>query len=218
LAVQARFTSPNDAFVARLYQDLLGRTADPSGLAARSADLASGRLDRAGVVGLLLASPEGVRYRLDQLYERFLGREVDPAGLAAWSGQIAAGATWTDVEAGILGSDEYYTREGGNVEGFVSGLYVDLLNRAPDQLGHDSLVTYLASGGSRQAAARGVLVSGEQRTLELLGLYSRYLHRTANGGEFQTTLAAVLATGDANVALIGLLGSPEYFAAAQAGV
>jgi Domain of unknown function (DUF4214) len=61
-------------------------------------------------------------------YQRYLGRTPDPSEVAGWLPQLRRGQ---DVEASILGSDEYFRRKGNSPEGFVTGLYVDLLSRQP---------------------------------------------------------------------------------------
>jgi hypothetical protein len=64
---------------------------------------------------------------VDSWYRHYLGRPVDEVGLRAWLPELAAGKP----EAGILGSPEYYNRHGGTPQGFVAGLYVDVLGRQP---------------------------------------------------------------------------------------
>ena len=61
-------------------------------------------------------------------YQRYLGREPDQTGLYMWVNQLRRGAP---VEASILGSDEYFERHGNTPESFVTGLYVEVLNRQP---------------------------------------------------------------------------------------
>jgi hypothetical protein len=64
---------------------------------------------------------------VDSWYRHYLGRPVDDVGLQAWLPELAIG----HPEAGILGSPEYYNRHGGSPQGFVAGLYVDVLGRQP---------------------------------------------------------------------------------------
>jgi Domain of unknown function (DUF4214) len=64
---------------------------------------------------------------VDSWYRHYLGRPVDEVGLQSWLPQLANG----NSEAGILGSPEYYNRHGGTPQGFVAGLYVDVLGRQP---------------------------------------------------------------------------------------
>ena len=61
-------------------------------------------------------------------YQKYLGRDPDASGLQAWVQELRRGGR---VEASILGSDEYYVRHGNVPEGFVTGLYVEVLGRQP---------------------------------------------------------------------------------------
>jgi hypothetical protein len=65
---------------------------------------------------------------VDSWYRHYLGRPVDQTGLQTWLPQLAAG----NPQAGILGSIEYYNRQGGTPQGFITGLYGDVLSRQPD--------------------------------------------------------------------------------------
>ena len=62
-------------------------------------------------------------------YGQFLNRPADPAGLANWVRLLRRGASPEDLEAAILGSQEYYDRKGGHPAVFIRGLYLDVLSR-----------------------------------------------------------------------------------------
>jgi hypothetical protein len=64
-------------------------------------------------------------------YQQYLHRPLDPLGAQVWVNQLRSGAPPGTVLAGILGSDEYYRRCGGNEAAFVTGLYTDLVGRPP---------------------------------------------------------------------------------------
>src|SRR5262249_6677796 len=64
-------------------------------------------------------------------YARYLHRRPDAAGLREWVNQLRNGVSAEQVQAGILGSDEYYKLHGSNPSGFVYALYVDVLGRRP---------------------------------------------------------------------------------------
>ncbi len=64
-------------------------------------------------------------------YRQYLGRDVDADGLQHWLGHLRAGRSLRDIQAGILGSDEYYRNAGGTPEGFVFMLFRDLTGRSP---------------------------------------------------------------------------------------
>jgi hypothetical protein len=74
------------SFATGLYQDVLGRPADPAGAAALAALLQSG-VGRGAAATLVLHSPEALRDEVGRLYLDILGRPADPTG-----GQFAAAA------------------------------------------------------------------------------------------------------------------------------
>src|SRR4051812_16227050 len=62
------------------------------------------------------------------MYQRYLGRNPDATGLQGWVQEARRGR---NIQAVILGSDEYYLRRGSTPQGFITGLYVDVLGRVP---------------------------------------------------------------------------------------
>ncbi len=92
-----------------LYQDLLGRAPDPTGIAANAG--ASAEEIRQSI----LASPEyaaktGATDDVTALYRELLGRDPDPTGIAA-----NAGASAEAIRQGILASPEYASLNQGQV-------------------------------------------------------------------------------------------------------
>jgi len=67
---------------------------------------------------------------VQEWYSKFLRRPADPAA-STWADQLRSGQTPEDVLAQILGSPEYYNRGGGNPEGFIRRLYLDVTGRPP---------------------------------------------------------------------------------------
>ena len=63
------------------------------------------------------------------------------------------------ARAGILGSDEYYCRHGGTPEGFVTGLYREVLGREPACAEVASWVCNLRRCGDRGRLALDFLVA-----------------------------------------------------------
>lgn len=87
-------------------------------------------------------------------YRRYLHRRPDPDGLRNCVAQLESGQTPTAVKAGLLGSGEYYQDHGNNPEGFVTGLYTDVLGRAPSPRGLGYWLNQLnADSGNRQQLA-----------------------------------------------------------------
>jgi len=100
----------NRAFVEHLYQDVLGRAADPGALAAYGSALTQGAMTRLQLAQAVLGSQEYATIVVTALYVHLLHRQPDPAGLAMQVGVLQHGGTAEQVEASLLASDEYYAR------------------------------------------------------------------------------------------------------------
>ncbi len=96
---------------------------------------------------------------ITSLYQRYLGRNPEAAGLQGWLKELRRGR---NVEAAILGSDEYLTRQGSTADGFVKGLYVDVLKRQPraDEV-QGWLVRLQQDGNDREVLAGEFLVAAQ---------------------------------------------------------
>jgi Domain of unknown function (DUF4214) len=151
----------NQLFVAQVYQNLLGRSADAAGLAYWSNLLDQGA-SRQAVVLQIEQSQEYVTDEVEAVYQKMLHRQADPTGLAAFTNFLANGGTLEQVEATIAGSAEYFqTRGGGQVSGFLNALYEDALNRGVDPAGEAAFEQDLSLGVSRAAIAAAVFGSDE---------------------------------------------------------
>jgi len=69
---------------------------------------------------------------VDSWYRTYLGRPAyaDP-GSADWVDALYQGTSPQSLLANLLGSEEYYTRSGGSMAGFIRNLYLQTLGRAP---------------------------------------------------------------------------------------
>jgi hypothetical protein len=97
------------SFVAALYQDVLGRTADSGGEAYWVSALNSGA-SRAAVALGFLTSTEYRDNLVNADYMQFLGRPADSAGLSYWAAALASGLTDQALLAGIFGSPEGFNK------------------------------------------------------------------------------------------------------------
>jgi hypothetical protein len=93
---QAQAPQAPAADINSLYQELLGRAPDPTGIAANTG--ASADTIRESI----LASPEYNNQNVNTIYQDLLGRAPDPTGIAA-----NAGATPEQIRQSIFGSAEY---------------------------------------------------------------------------------------------------------------
>jgi len=87
-------------------------------------------------VGASTVHAQGIQPQADLVnswYVRYLGRNADAAGIDYWGRQLICGKPAVVVLSGIIGSDEYFHRNGCNPTGFVLGLYADVLGRGATQ-------------------------------------------------------------------------------------
>ena len=109
----------NAGYVEALYQDLLGRAAEPAGLdywtnrldnGASRNDLAIEIASSNEFRGLLISDTNDNFAAFEGWYQDYLNRDVDAGGHEFWLGQLAAGSTWIDVQSNLLASDEYFNQ------------------------------------------------------------------------------------------------------------
>jgi hypothetical protein len=106
----------NTAFVQSLYNDVLGRSANPIELTTALGQLAGGT-SRQVVISSLIGSATGETSEINSLYESILGRLGDTAGIdAALAGLQSGKLTLADIAANFFGSLEYQERAAGTVE------------------------------------------------------------------------------------------------------
>jgi hypothetical protein len=170
-------------FVNGLYQDLLGRPADPSGSAVWTGQLQQG-VSRGDVAMNILASAEARRTLVARWFISDLNRpgpleslKADPT-VAAWADDIVNGAIPDDIRATILGSDEYYALHGGSTASYLDALYRALLGRPVDPAGLSIWATELIAGTSRADVARAILSSAEARRTQIADWFVADLSRT----------------------------------------
>lgn len=170
-------------FVTVLYRNVLGREPDAGGLQYWTGRLSQGA-GRASVLVGLSESAENKQvtaglvsnglWVLDQgaaqvarLYDTVFDRVPDAGGLAFWSGQIAAGAIGVQgVADRLVGSAEFQARYGAlGDRDFVSAMYANTLDRAPDAGGLDFWTSRLGAGATRAAVVAGLSESAEHQQL-----------------------------------------------------
>lgn len=194
-------------WVSNLYVDILGRAAGATSDAEINywvGQLASGAT-RPQIANDFLTSAEYFTQLVNGYFEQFLQRAADPVALAYFVGELEAGVTSYTVEAQILNSDEFMTRS-GSVNGFVSNLYNDLLNRLPSDSEFSYWVGQMNNGLSAASVIAQFLGSSEYFAIQINSLYEQFLNRAADpaamtywlaqfhNGATPQTLEAVLAS------------------------
>jgi hypothetical protein len=178
LTVAGTLPTAQQAIVAALYLDLLGRNADAGGLTNFAAQLAAGA-SISQIVAALTGSNEYQVKSLNDLYEKFLGRPVDAQGEAAFLPLLATSGPQA-VAAAILSSQEFYDKAGGTDEDFLQALYLAVLGREIDAAGLANDLAALSFGASREQIALGVLYSTEEAKDVVEQTYETYLDRPAD--------------------------------------
>jgi hypothetical protein len=204
--------SDNQLYVSKLYLDLLHRPVDPAGLAGWTSVLDNGG-SRAQVVQGIQRSPEYRGVEVQTLYQTVLGRAADAQGLADWGNFLAQGGTTEQLEAILIGSDEYFSRFGGGTNsGFLQAAYQLVLHRSIDPSGSQSWGQALAGGMTRMAVAAAIVASLESDRTETQTLYGLLLHRPPDPSGF-ATFTGLLQQGMPNETATGIIAaSDEYFA------
>jgi hypothetical protein len=196
-------------YVDAVYRALLGRPADPSGLAYWTGRLQSG-LTRPGFTGSIARTSEWTQHVVTDLYGKAFGRAPDASGLQFWSSLLQSGYPVSSLAANLYGSAEYYGNAGGTNGAYVDALYQDLVHRSPDAAGRSYWVGLLGSGTPRQAVAASLFLSYESNGDRVDALYRSLLGRAPDpaGRDYW---AKQLATLD-DITLAALLtASDEFF-------
>ncbi len=108
---QTRAHGDTNAFLDALYQDVLGRPADPTGRQAYGTALAAGT-PREAVAFTVLTGREAYQNLVGGLYMQFLRRPADPGGLQTFTDALQHGARDEAVIIALVESDEYFNRAG----------------------------------------------------------------------------------------------------------
>jgi phospholipase/lecithinase/hemolysin len=173
----------NADFVNQLYQNALGRAGDPAGVQTWNGVLAAGASRGAVLLGFaesqeyegdtisitsdntLFAAGDNDNGEIYRLYEAALGRAPDPTGQAYWASELASGVSETQVAQGFVGSAEFQSDYGANLSpsAFVTLLYQNVLDRAPDQAGLNAWVGQMQQGMSEASVVLGFSDSTEFR-------------------------------------------------------
>jgi len=159
----------------------------------------------------IVNSTESLRDFVTSEYQAFLGRAPDSVGLQAWMNLLNSGASPEFVEAGIVSSNEYIAIHGNNATQWLTGLYNDLLGRAPDAAGLNAWLNALASGMSTNQIAQFFASSVEREAIIITNDYTGFLGRAPEAGAVNTWLMfEAQGHGRADVAS-QILASDEFF-------
>jgi hypothetical protein len=197
-------------YVTAVYQNLLGRAPDSSGL-----NFWVGQIQNNGLTNQQVATAiwRSVEHRQDEVmsyYNNFLHRPADAGGLAFWTSVLVNGQlNEQGVETLFLTSNEY-TNAHVTPALFIQGLYLNILGRLPAANEQSFWVNQLAANGA-VAVTGSILTSTESYTDIIDNYYLSYLKRAVDANGLDNWLTQ-LQTGAGTVESVaeGVIGSVEY--------
>jgi hypothetical protein len=131
---------------------------------------------------LIVHSPEALTDFVANEYIGLLHRLPDAQGLNNFVQMMAQGMTPEAVEAAFVSSPEYILDHGNTSIGFVTGLYRDLLGRAPDAAGLNNWLTMMARGMTASQVAQAFATSVERQSIVVTADYVTLLGRVPEAG------------------------------------
>src|SRR5437870_291470 len=118
--------------------------------------------------------------------------------------------TMEQVKAAILGSPEYFQKQGNDNTAWVQAVYQAVLNRPIDPAGQSAwtnALTYL----DRATVADLILTSRESQQDVIQFAYEQYLHRPADSGGLLAWLANIQHGMTDQTLTADIVGSDEFF-------
>jgi hypothetical protein len=113
-------------------------------------------------IGRPPAGPQNHRTLVESWYHLYLHRPSDAAGMRDYLDRLRRGQGPLDVQAAMLGSDEYYRLHSNRTRSWVAGMYSDVLDRSPSPRDIQNWMQALNRfGGSREKAAAEFLRSAQ---------------------------------------------------------
>ena len=217
----ARATAPtppeqrlaNARYLSALDRSLAGQALAEGTYERLRAELNDGQT-RARVAGELLRTPRAREQQVRDVYLALLKRAPDAAELRAGTRELGPGGQPWRLIATRAASAEYYRAAGGTAAGFVAALGRDLLGRPVAPAEAARLEGILARGGSRQEVALSLLNRPAARQAIAVARATMDFPVAFTPATLRRTLQVAGNAGYAR-SLAVLVGSPEYFDAAQ---
>ncbi len=203
--------SPNQVWVNEVYLDLLGRPADPNGLAFWSDQMEQQDVPRQTVVAGILNSDEYRQNYIVKLYQDLLNRTPLLPEIQVHLNDLRAGETYERLTANFLASPEYYLREGRQDPGvYTNAIYQYVLGHAASPAAVQFWTGFLQGGGTRLDMAMQILTSPEAYGVFVRKQYVNLLGRSPDGSPNPWFVALTQGARDEDV-IIGIVSSQEYF-------
>jgi thermitase len=192
--------SSPEAYVAQVYQSVMGRAASEAEVGAFASLLRNG-VSRGVFVQFVQNTAEALytrvaRWFIDEVgWSMSLSQAKGNPSVVFWATTLALGSSDGAAKSALLGSDAYYGVVGGTPVAFVDAVSNALLGHAPGFGVESYYVGLLQSGTSRTDLVHQILVTPEARTLAVARLYLDEFGSTSSLAQL-TTNTAIQSLGD----------------------
>jgi hypothetical protein len=212
-SVTVNITPQTQQWLNAVYQTLLHRPIDSTGLNEWGADLNNGTTATQVVVDIEHTS-EYQTQEVQSAWQKLLGGTAPQTAVEYLVGLMQAGVDFRVIEAIIVGTPQFYVQSGGTNEDFLNAIYQDFLNRPVDQASETAWSGLMNAGYTTTQVALGVLTSKEYLNDLVTQDYMTYMGTTPDSNSLGAFVAA-LANGTMNndMVVASLLSSPEWMTA-----
>jgi hypothetical protein len=163
------------------------------------------------VASEIINSPENIGDFVTGEYQRFLRRAPDPVGFNFFVMRMEQGMSPEAVEAVFTSSTEYILNHGNDMRTWLTGLYNDLLGRAPDAAGLAHWLGNLAAGASPLQVALGFTTGVEREKIVITEDYTTFLGRVPDTAGLQHWLGFIQAGFSRAFVAAEIVSSNEFF-------
>jgi len=199
-----------------IFTALMSRPPDAQSLTALAGQLGAG-LSPSALASSLVNSTEFRSGIVENFYTNFLNRPGDAAGLNAWANLLGSGVNEIDIANFFVASPEY-TLAQPTTPSFLTALYGDALNRAPDAGGMAAWSALLDSGLATRAQVGAAFVnSPEFIGNEVANAFTTVLGRQPNAAELNASVAGIQTRALSLMGLFNNLVNTAEFTNAFAG-
>jgi hypothetical protein len=182
--------SSNQQWLNQVYETLLHRAIDPSGLTYWSGVLAS-----SSPTQVVYDIEQTIEYRTDEVeaaYQNLMGVDAPQSAVSYLVGLMGSGTDFRTVEAIIAGSNAYYQASGGTNTSFLNTVYQNFLNRPLDNTGQYQWGSLMAAGYSPTQVTLGIVNTQEYLTDLVQNDYKTYLGRAADTNSLNAYVSALM--------------------------
>jgi hypothetical protein len=208
-------TASATRYINRAYGALITRpptAVEVSRWVSRVAD-AQGRYE----LGMSLVSTPEFRSRVVNLdADAYLGHSIEPALGRALVDAMAKGSPIELSAVILMGTDEFYARQGGTPEGFADYMFRQVLGRAPAENELGAWADLLRTGYNRAVTALTFLLQPGARARTIDGVYQRHLGHSPDAASATAWLTLLGMGARSELVSAWVISTDEYWAKATA--